>query len=258
MQSLSRSITRCSAPALILGVALLASGGAGAGPNETVDAGVVAPSGGSEADSLGLLLPALPAETRVLHIGDSFAGALGRELNKALSVYGISGTTKFKRSTYIPTWASSKELGLYLHQYQPDLVLVTLGANELLVPDPTDRIRTIRKLVGRIGDRPCVWVGVPLWPGARDALPQVIRENAAPCRYLDSNELYPDMPRAKDGIHPSISARAEWATRVVGWLRREIDPRAAAQGIWRFREPGVRVGATSQAGAPAPSSTEAP
>jgi lysophospholipase L1-like esterase len=176
----------------------------------------------------------LPQGTTVLHIGDSFAGALGLDLNRELKAAGVRSILKYQTSSYIPTWASGKELELYLANFNPDLVLVTLGANELEIPDPQERVRTIHKLVGRIGQRPCVWIGPPLWEGARPALLEVIRKECAPCLYLDSTAHLPNLGRARDGIHPSGSARSEWAAFVVHWLGEHRDPSGARP--WSLRE----------------------
>ena len=48
-----------------------------------------------------------------------------------------------------------------------------------------------------------------------------MRENCAPCRYLDSETIVKDLPRRKDGIHPSDDAREVWADAVLAWLARE-------------------------------------
>lgn len=166
----------------------------------------------------------LPEGTTVLHIGDSMAGALGIELNKALKAQGVHGVLHFKTASFIPTWAWSKELPLYLAQTNPDLVLITLGTNEVQIQDPSIRAKTIQKLVQSLGDRPCVWILPPLWEAGDTGLLPVIRDNAAPCRIMDSNQVYPGMKRLSDHIHPTIPARAEWAKRVVEWLQRERRP----------------------------------
>ena len=160
----------------------------------------------------------LPRGTTVLHIGDSFAGALGIDLNVQLREAGVRGVLKYETATYIPTWASGKELDTYLWKYHPDLVLVTLGANELEIPVPEDRAPTVRKLVSRLGGRPCAWVGPPLWVGARPELLETIRRNVRPCVYIDSTALLPDLPRARDHIHPAMQARKIWAKAVINWL----------------------------------------
>ncbi|HEX4474260.1 MAG TPA: SGNH/GDSL hydrolase family protein [Polyangiaceae bacterium] len=161
----------------------------------------------------------LPVGTTVLHIGDSFAGALGIDLDQEFKARGVRGVLKYETATYIPTWASNKDLDQYLTSFHPDLVLITLGANELTVPDPKVRIPTIHRLVARLGGRPCVWVAPPLWKGARPVLLDTIRQSAAPCLYLDSGALVPDLPRMRDGIHPSMPARKEWAKAVIEWLQ---------------------------------------
>lgn len=178
--------------------------------------------------------PALevPAGTTVLHVGDSFAGALGIELNKVLKARGVQGYLKFKVPSYIPGWASGRELPEYIAKYQPDLVLITLGANEMEIGEPEQRAPTIRKLVARLGDRPCVWIAPALW-GKDNGLMEIVRQNVAPCRYLDTNALIQRMPRAGDKIHPQMGARPDWAEFVLRWLARE---RVGAPGKpWALR-----------------------
>ena len=148
-------------------------------------------------------------------------GALGIDLDREFKAVGVRGVTKYKTATYIPTWASTPDLELYLSQFHPDLVLITLGANELLIPDPSARIPTIHRLVARLGGRPCVCGSAALWHGARPALLPTTLSGAscAPCAYLDSTALFvPDLPRTPDHIHPSMDARKTWAKAVFGWL----------------------------------------
>jgi lysophospholipase L1-like esterase len=159
----------------------------------------------------------------VLHIGDSMAGALGIALNDELARHKVKGMLRFKTASYIPDWAGGRELGLYLAQLKPDLVLITLGANEVKMLDPARRAPLIRKIVGKLEGRPCVWIAPPVWTEER-GMYQVIRDNIAPCRYMDTEQVYPDMPRLSDKIHPTFAARVEWAKRVVAWLRAERRP----------------------------------
>jgi lysophospholipase L1-like esterase len=179
----------------------------------------------------------LPKGTTVLHIGDSFAGALGHELNAELETHGITGVLKYEKSTYIPTWASKKELPVYLAKYQPDLIVVTLGGNELGIGNPEQRAETLQRLVKRFDTTPCVWVGIPLWEGANPRLMQVVAQNVAPCRFLDSHALLPDLERAKDKIHPSLSARRRWALAVIKWLTEQRDPKAEGPWVWKTEKP---------------------
>ncbi|MEB2325073.1 MAG: hypothetical protein OZ921_21335, partial [Sorangiineae bacterium] len=171
--------------------------------------------------------PPAPAGTTVLHIGDSMAGALGIELDKLFKAAGVRGVLKFKTASFIPQWAWGGDLRLALAQSNPDLVLVSLGANELMVPDPSQRAPLIERIVREIGDRPCVWIGAPLWKGAKGELMQVIHDSARPCRFLDTTRLVGDLPRVGDHIHPTMNARIGWAREVYEWLLRERAPHGA-------------------------------
>lgn len=162
--------------------------------------------------------PELPKGTRILHVGDSFAGALGLELNKALTAAGVKSRLQFETSTYIPTWAHNGKLGGLMSSFKPDLVLISLGANELENPQPEKRAALIQRIVGVVGETPCVWIAPVLWEGAKATLLEVIRANVGHCVYLDSNELVKKMPRAGDRIHPSMAARPDWAAATVRWL----------------------------------------
>ncbi len=177
--------------------------------------------------------PPLPGGTTVLHIGDSFAGALGYELNRELEALGVQGVLKYEKSTYIPTWAWKKDFPSYLWKYKPDLILVTLGGNELGIAEPEKRAETVRRLIQRFDGIPCVWIGIPLWEGANPKLMRVIEENSAPCQFLDSHALIPDMQRAKDNIHPSLSARTRWAKTVVAWLAEHRRPDGDKPWSWK-------------------------
>lgn len=174
----------------------------------------------------------LPRGTLVLHVGDSFAAALGIPLAKRFKAAGLRSVLEFKTASYIPTWAFGKELGKYVSNYNPDLVLITLGANELEIPDPPQRIGAIQRLVSTLRGRPCVWISPPRWKPDTGLL-QVIREHAAPCRYLDSDALVTELPRGPDKIHPSTEGREVWAEAVYGWLARARDPGAGQP--WELR-----------------------
>jgi len=156
----------------------------------------------------------------VLQIGDSFAAALGVELGKLLKEAGLRTSLEYKTASYIPNWSYEGDIPKYVANYQPDLVLITLGANEIEIPKPDERIKPIKHIVSLMGGRPCVWVAPPLWKPDTGLL-KVIKDNVAPCRYLDSNALVHDLPRGKDKIHPSPEGRVIWAKIVFDWLAHE-------------------------------------
>lgn len=176
----------------------------------------------------------LPAGTKVLHVGDSFAGALGLPLSKDLEAAGVRSILKHTDSSYLTTWAWERDLQDYLWKFNPDLVIVTLGANELAIAEPEQRERTVKKIVSTIGDRPCVWVAIPLWNGKQNGLMDVIERSVSPCIFMDTNELLDvaKMPRISDGIHPTSEARDAWADFVFDWLK---DHRVGGEKPWAIR-----------------------
>lgn len=165
--------------------------------------------------------PPLPSGTKVLHVGDSFAGALGLPLGTLFEQAGVKSVLKHTDASYLTDWAWNGELQKMLWKYNPDLLIITLGANELAIAEPEQRVKTIEKITSLVGDRPCVWVAIPLWQGKHNGLMDVIRKHAAPCVYWDSNQLLDveHMPRVADGIHPTKEARSDWAKVVFDWLK---------------------------------------
>jgi hypothetical protein len=177
--------------------------------------------------------PPLPKGTTVLQVGDSMADALGKDLGRELEARGVRSILKAKEATYIPEWAGfSMGLKSLLLIHKPDLVIITLGGNEVAMLDPSVRAEPVRKIVETIGDRPCVWVGAPLW-GPHTGILEVIRANCGHCRFVDTNTLAPNLERLKDGVHPTLLERKRWAKAMVEWLARQREP--AGQRPWELR-----------------------
>jgi hypothetical protein len=167
--------------------------------------------------------PELPVGTKVLQVGDSFAAALGIELGKRFKSVGVRTSLEYRTASYVPTWAFGPELPKLISSYQPDLVLITLGANELEIPEPAQRAGAVQRLVKKLGDCPCVWILPPLWK-QDTGLMQVIKDNSSPCKVLDSSALVKDLPRGPDHIHPNAQGRELWADAVFQWLKQAREP----------------------------------
>jgi len=166
----------------------------------------------------------------VLHVGDSFAGALGIPLGELLEQAGVRSILKHKDSSYLTTWAWEPELEREIWRYNPDLVVITLGANELGIADPAQREKTVRKIVSTVGKRPCLWVAIPLWSERHNGLLDVIEHSSGPCVFYDTNEQIDTlaMPRIHDGIHPTNAARRAWAEAVFEYLVTHRRPQEGA------------------------------
>ncbi len=187
-----------------------------------------------EPDSRAAAAP--PPGTQVLQVGDSFADALGKELSKLLKDAGLRTTVVSKTPSYIGDWAYGSTLATLMSKYQPDLVLITLGANELEIPDPAARIVPVQRLAARASSRPCVWILPPLWKKDTGVM-QVIKDHARPCLVLDSTSLVGELPRLPDGIHPNTAGRATWAAAVMHWLNQKRDPSGPQPWSLRAGEP---------------------
>jgi hypothetical protein len=174
----------------------------------------------------------LPKGTLVLHIGDSFAASLGVPLGKRFKAAGVRYILEFETASYVPTWAFGDELPKYIGKYNPDFVMVTLGANEIEIPNPEQRAGAVKRLIKHLGGRPCVWVLPPLWK-ADTGFMKVISESSTPCRVLDSTSLVGDLPRKKDKIHPNEEGRELWAEAVFGWLSHELQ--ASGERPWTLK-----------------------
>ncbi len=118
-------------------------------------------------------------------------------------------------------------------KYSPDLVLITLGANEFDLTNPEQRAHSVQRLVERLEGRPCVWISPPRWKKDSGVL-DVIERNVAPCRYLDSDKIVQDLARKSDKIHPSDEGREAWADAVLDWLARQRSGTAGRP--WQLRE----------------------
>jgi lysophospholipase L1-like esterase len=198
-------------------------------PAEVASAAPVAPASVSTAEAPPAKAPAepLPAGLKVLVIGDSFAEALGVGLKAKEKDTGIKVTLKGEKATFIPEWAGpNKGVAVLVKQYQPDLVVIALGGNELAMTTPEIRAPKVAKLVGLLGETPCVWVSPPLWGNKDNGLLGIIRDNSKPCRHFDSNVLAPDLPRGSDKIHPTAEGQKKWATHLLDWLAVERDASA--------------------------------
>ena len=156
-------------------------------------------------------LPRSLAGKKVLHVGDSMVGGswgLTRALEAKLTAEGAKIVRHTKVSESLTSFDKAPTLRDLLRTHDPDIVVITLGANDALVPHPEVFARSIQNIVRRVGDRECWWMGPPMWK-EDTGIVAVLRDNAGSCRFFDSSKLKLD--RASDGIHPTDHGGAVWA-----------------------------------------------
>jgi hypothetical protein len=203
--------------------------------------------------------PALPRNTSVLHVGDSFVLAgFSQGLRARMEEVGARYRVKSEQSSYTVTWAARLEQ--LLTDTKPDLVIITLGANEVANVDPPSHAYAVRRIARLVGDRPCVWVLPPLWRKDTGII-DVIRQNSAPCRLFDSDaQVRHPIPRQSDKIHPTKEGGQIWADAFWAWLEAEravaaaggsrsqpwaLGPAAADEHVTRGAEADRQVQASS-------------
>lgn len=157
--------------------------------------------------------PRTLAKKKVLHVGDSMVGGtfgLTRALEAKLAAEGATLVRHTQVNETIATFDKSPTLKDLLRTHDPDIVVITLGANDALVPHPQGYARNIENIVKRIGDRECWWIGPPSITHDKPmSLVPVLEEHTGSCRFFDSSKL--ELDRLSDGIHPNDRGAAKWA-----------------------------------------------
>lgn len=151
------------------------------------------------------------AARRVLHFGDSMVPLVGNYLKPAVEKAGGRYTSISTASARTVSWADDERLPDAIEQQDPELVLVSLGSNELYVSELDAPKQAIRRIVAQIGDRACLWIGPPAWNKRRQFL-NMLAQTVAPCRYFDSTKL--KFKRQQDGRHPTFGSSHRWASEV--------------------------------------------
>jgi lysophospholipase L1-like esterase len=171
----------------------------------------------------------------VVHVGDSFVKAyFSQRLKPRFRAAGARYFAEATKSTYTTTWADDPKLDTWLAAH-PSLVVVTLGANEVLMPDPKLHAGAVRQIARKIhaAGAACVWVTPPLWRPDTGFM-QVIHDHCAPCLFFDSDAvlggLGPD-EREGDRIHPNARGGARWAAAFWTWLADHRDPTGPAWSL---------------------------
>jgi hypothetical protein len=158
----------------------------------------------------GGLVAAAEAE-RVLHVGDSMVPLVGNYLRKVVWAKGRKYYIQSVASSSSLDWGQKRWLQDAMYKYDPDLVLISLGSNELFDPNPARRTSAVQQLVDDTRGRTCMWIGPPLWKKDTGFV-EVVKKNLGHCRWFDSTAL--SLPRMEDGRHPSWTGGWRWANSV--------------------------------------------
>lgn len=134
-------------------------------------------------------------------------GGLTRALRRRFEGLGAEFVSDHKTSASITTFAHTRHLDDLLAAHAPDLVVLTLGANDARAPHPDVFAPAVEQVVAKLAGRRCAWIGPPL--GTPRGISRVIREHAGHCTFFDSSVL--TIRRGPDHLHPTDRGGAEWA-----------------------------------------------
>jgi len=172
--------------------------------------------------------PPLPKGTTVLHVGDSFVhSGLTQALKPKLEALGVHYEVRGEKSTNSLDWA--KRVPELVASIKPDLVIVTLGGNEIGSEHLDVQARAVHRIVEAIGDRPCIWTTPPLWR-EEEGLFDTIASSLGHCRFFETDRIVGKfIPRREDKIHPTPEGGAMWADALYDWTMHE---RIGAPSPW--------------------------
>lgn len=175
--------------------------------------------------------PPIPPSTAVLHVGDSMVhSGLAQALRPRFKKLAVRYEVRGEQSTFTSTWAG--RMDELVAATQPDLVIITLGGNEIGNIQPESHARFVRRIVNATKGRPCVWMTAPLWRH-ETGIYDVIQKNSAPCRFFETDRfLTAPIERRGDKIHPTAKGGEDWATLFWAWLMKE---RIGGEKPWALR-----------------------
>lgn len=167
--------------------------------------------------------PKLSEDDRILVVGDSFAVGLTPQLRAMAEEAGLPFDSVAVEGTTIRDWGGlvatqeSAALEAVLQAFRPTIILVSLGTNDeysgaALVESEADDLYALLERLGEYGQ--VVWIGLPELPRETSGAAEMIEDTGVP--YFPSENL--DLPRAPDGLHPTVAGYGSWAGMLWSWL----------------------------------------
>ena len=174
-----------------------------------------------------------PPPKVVLQLGDSFVGGyngLAKALAPRFEAMGAHFVRDWQDSVGIATYDHERRIENLLAKHKPDLVIVTLGANDVSVPFPAVLAKNVQSIARKVssGGRACYWLAPPLWK-MDTGIVEVILQNAAPCKVFDGSHL--KLARGGDGIHPNDTGGETWAEAFFAFYNNAPGAPVESQGV---------------------------
>lgn len=152
---------------------------------------------------------------RILFFGDSMVEGMSKRTRVYAAENGheLLNVLWYNSSTKI--WAQSDTLDHFIQEFEPTYIMICLGSNELGVRDLNRRNGYIKTILGKLGNRPYIWIGPPNWK-EDTGMNDLIKNNVGDKRYFPSKRL--TFERKDDGAHPTPASAAQWMDSVAVWM----------------------------------------
>jgi len=139
-------------------------------------------------------------------------GGLARALRPKFEADGAKYFRDVWESGSLRDFSRSDRISKLIKETRPDLILLSLGANDVYETRPEVMAPYIAKIAKMTSGIDCYWIGPPIWKDEYKRIVPVLRDNAAPCTFFDSSDV--QMQRKKDGIHPDEKGGEAYADAV--------------------------------------------
>ena len=170
--------------------------------------------------------PEPPAEAapvtarRIVLVGDSLAQGLGPALAEIARGVPCGFHAVGKQSTRVRDWMRDSDLVAAIGAPPADLVLVSLGTNDMRTADPAAAGTEAGALVDKIvaAGASVAWIGPPRMTFDTGVFRPALAGacSARNVRICDSQSL--DLERAADGIHLTPKGYRAWAETIATWV----------------------------------------
>lgn len=167
--------------------------------------------------------PKIDENTRLMLVGDSLAVGMNPHFKELATAQGTPYVSLTKTGARIDQWNQSAQLLLTMDQFQPTLVLVSLGTNDAYTSIiPESQVEAMNELLDKLESTGAevVWIGAPALPETyagrhpNEQMLEAIRDVAP--YYFESHKL--EIPRGPDELHPTSGGYGGWAGAIWEWL----------------------------------------
>lgn len=157
------------------------------------------------------------SQQRILFIGDSQAGGMASVLNDYCYENGHKLVATFTwYSATILNFGYSNKVDDLIEKYQPTLIMIVIGLNELYAKDLKKRTSAANLLKAKIGNIPYLWIGPANYVNDL-GINQVFEQTATPNRFVLSKDL--NLPKATDKRHPNRDGYRIWMEHIARFIQ---------------------------------------